>query len=127
LSEAGSKNGKSGGTHRRGVSALIEALVRSFGILLTSQLLDLPSLLLDLALLLLKVGLGLIVLHLLILHMVADRVAADRANTAANRRSCPRMSNCRADYRSSTCAHHGADTRALFAIAERFARTSAKE
>ncbi len=87
-----------------GVPVVIGDDVISFRILLALHFLDLTALLLDLALLLLKLALGLIVLHLLVLHCVADRIAANSADAAADQRARRRMANGRTDYGSGTCA-----------------------
>jgi hypothetical protein len=91
------------------------------------QTFDLTALGFDLALLLLQLALGLLVLNLLVLQFVADRVPANRAKAAADRRTRARMADGRADYRTGTRAKDGADARAFFTLSERLPRTSAKE
>jgi hypothetical protein len=98
-----------------------------FGILLALEVFDLAPLGFDFALLLLNLALRLIVLDLLILHMVADRIAANRADTATNSRARPRMPD-RCTYDGSgTRANQGPAARAHLSIGERLPVTSTKE
>jgi hypothetical protein len=81
----------------------------------------------DFALLLLNLTLSLIILIVFVLHVIADRVAADTADAAANRSARQRMAHGRSDYSPSTGANHGANACAFFTVGKRLTRTSAKE
>jgi hypothetical protein len=94
---------------------------------LAPQVINLTALGFDLALLLLNLALGLIVLDLLILHLVADRIAANRADAAADSCARCRMAHGRADYRARTGANQRAAARPHLTIGEGLPITSAKE
>ncbi|HXR34715.1 MAG TPA: hypothetical protein VN754_02125 [Candidatus Binataceae bacterium] len=70
------------------------------GLLLLFHLLQFAPLAFDLLLLLLHLALSLLLLHFLVLHRVADRIAADGAQAAADRRPCAGMPDGRANYRA---------------------------
>src|ERR1700731_2245228 len=90
----------------------------------TLQLLNLSLLRLELSLLRADLRLGLSILIFPILHLVADRVSAQRTDTASNSRTCQRITHSSTDNRTGCRSDAGTDERALLTGRQRLSRAS---